>query len=361
MVAGCPGPHHAYAGGMSFFDLARGPDRVAILSDGHIQALSQSRAGVEHPWRSNERAGDVQVQMQPGAEGLRVSIRAPVTALMRVQLRWRIDVPAHLTFLGDHWERAYGDAAWRTLVAERHLPWYVLVHDGELTHGYGVAVQPNAMCCWQVDDGGVSLWLDVACGGTGVQLGGRTLEACTILTRRGVPGESAMGAARAFARLMCPMPRLPAQVIYGSNDFYYAYCSSTADDIRRDAALIGELASDPGNRPYQVVDGGWSKHHRVGCEGGPWEGNAKFPDLPRLAGDILARGCRPGLWFRPLLWEEPIPERLLLRPRGIAHELATTARILDPTVPEALAHIQVDVRRMRAWGYQLLKHDFFGL
>lgn len=37
------------------------------------------------------------------------------------------------------------------------MPWYFLASDGRATYGYGVAVQPNALCCWTADAGGVTL------------------------------------------------------------------------------------------------------------------------------------------------------------------------------------------------------------
>ena len=175
----------AYATPMSFFDLLRGPDRVVAVTDEAPVVLQHGRAGErEAPWR----AGGIEVALRGrGGDALAVTVRSPRQELTRIQLRWRLDVPAHLLYLGDHWERAYGDAAWRTLVPERPLPWYVLVHDGQVTHGYGVEVQPHALCCWQIDDHGVSLWLEVASGGRGVVLGERVLEACTLVTRPPTP------------------------------------------------------------------------------------------------------------------------------------------------------------------------------
>ena len=35
-----------------------------------------------------------------------------------------------MKILGDHWERGYGDLAWRGIEPERIMPWYMLVSDG---------------------------------------------------------------------------------------------------------------------------------------------------------------------------------------------------------------------------------------
>ncbi len=336
---------------MSFIDLLRGPDRVSAWTEVEAIELARAPAGA---WS----AVGVEARLaRQGEDALAVSVAAPGRELMRLHLRWRTDLGAHLRYYGDHWERGYGDLAWRTLVPHRHLPWYMLVHDGQVTHGYGVRTQPNAFCCWQVDDRGVSLWIEVASGGRAVALGGRALEACTIVTRRGVAGESAHAAASALARRMCPNARVPALPLYGSNDYYHAYQTSTADDIRRDAALIGELAPDASNRPYQVIDCGWQAHHVTGMEGGPWAPNRIFADMPGLARDIRDRGCKPGIWFRPLLYELDLPESMLLQPRRFKEE---RGRLLDPTVPDALEHVKRDVRAFTGWGYEIIKHDFSG-
>jgi alpha-galactosidase len=333
---------------VSFFDLLRGPDRVTAIAEDGASALVHT----DGRWS----APGVEVVIAPSDEALPVLVRAPSKPLLRLQLRWRIDTPANLLYLGDHWERAYGDAAWRSIVPERHMPWYFLAYDGQVTHGYGVAVQPNTLCCWQVDDAGVSLWLDLACGGVGVRLGERELRACTVVTRRGIAGESVSGAARAFARRMSPSPRLASQPVYGANDWYHAYAKSTGESILRDAAIVSEL-SPSANRPFQVIDGGWAKHqNKQGCEGGPWDPKPSFGDMATLAAGIRSRGARPGLWYRPLLWEEDLPAGLALaKDRFTGHE---RSHILDPTVPDALAKMRGDLQRFRAWGYELIKHDF---
>lgn len=335
---------------MSFLDLLRGPDRVVAVTDDGTHVLDGARG----EWRG---AG-IEVSTVPGEDTLPVRIRAPQASLHCVQLRWRADPPANLLYLGDAWERGYGDLAWRSLVPERPLPWYFLAYDSQLTHGYGVEVRPNALCCWQVDDAGVSLWLDVACGAKGVRLGARELHACTVATRRGVTGETAWAAAHRFLSQLCRDPRLPAEPVYGANDWYYAYGRNTADGVLRDASIVAELSPSK-NRPFQVIDAGWAKHEQregaSGAEGGPWSSNAQFGDMAALATGIRSRGARPGIWYRPLLWEEDVAaaERL---PERFPHERGL--RLLDPTVPAVLDRVRADVARIRGWGYELIKHDF---
>ena len=98
-----------------------------------------------------------------------------------------------------------------------------------------------------------------------MQLGQRTLEAATVMTRRGEGGESAFESAGRFCRILCERPRLPAAPVYGGNNWYYTYgrnCS--AADIERDAALTSDLAPAGPNRPFMVIDDGWSVTNTAG-------------------------------------------------------------------------------------------------
>jgi alpha-galactosidase len=133
--------------------------------------------------------------------------------------------------------------------------------------------------------------------------------------------------------------------VYGGNNWYYAYgrnCS--AADIERDSDLMAELAGRAKNRPFMVIDDGWSPVNTAG----PWDrGNARFPDMAKLAASMKKRGVRPGIWMRPLLTSEKVAESWKLRGKG-----------LDPTVPEVMELVRADIGRMRQWGYELVKHDY---
>ncbi len=349
-------PASASSVASALFDLVRGPDSVTAYDGPTAVQLSQSG--------SKWSAGGITVTTEPrpgdlGALTLPVTLVAPQRSLSRIHLRWRIRVTSGLRFLGDHWERGYGDLEWRALVAERVMPWYFLAHDGRVTHGYGVQSASKAMAFWRVDDAGISLWLDVRNGGSAVLLGERTLEACTIVTREGREPESPWQAARAFCALMCAAPRLPSAPVYGGNNWYYAYGENcSARSVERDADLLADLAGSTVNRPFQVIDDGW-QIASLGtgcCSGGPWRyGNAGFPDMPGLATRLKAMGVRPGIWMRPLLTHERGTEAWTLkRPQSPGRE----GRLLDPTIPEVRERIRSDIAGLVAWGYELVKHDF---
>src|SRR4030095_9053490 len=135
------------------------------------------------------------------------------------------------SILGDAWERGYGDLEWRGFVPDRVMPWYVATTDGRVTHAYGVRTGAAALCFWEIDPQGLTLWADVRSGGAGVELGQRTLTVCDIVTREGRAGETAFAAVHAFCRQMCASARMPSQPLYGSNDWYWAYGRNSAATV----------------------------------------------------------------------------------------------------------------------------------
>ncbi|HUY12101.1 MAG TPA: hypothetical protein VMX16_00535, partial [Terriglobia bacterium] len=276
----------------------------------------------------------------------------------RVHLRWSGSLAENLRFLGDHWERAYGDLEWRGYADERVMPWYFIASTGQVTHGYGVKTGAGAFCFWQVDPVGISLWLDVRNGGCGVQLGERPLLAAEVVALEGWPNSTPFQAARALCRKLCDHPRLPQESVYGSNNWYYLYgANMTVEGVLRDVEQLAELSPSGANRPYMVVDMGWGK----APEGaGPWtQDNARLPDMPDIAAQIKKRGVRPAIWVRPLLTVEALPEAWrIATPNRVGGEHKPPLFGIDPSHPEAEAHIQEGLRRIRTWGYELVKHDF---
>lgn len=326
-----------------YVEILRAPDlAIAFLEGG---PLPLAREG--NRWSGK----GVSIQIEPGAHGMPVRIEAPEVPLLRVQLRWRGAVPERWRILNDQWERSYGDLEWRGLVAERTLPWYFLAFDGRATHGYGVATGSSCFAFWQADPDGISLWLDLRNGGSPVRLGARTLEAAVIRTRRGPANESAFQAARLFCKQLCSAPRLPSAPVYGGNNWYYAYGRNcTAAAIERDSDMMAELAPAGANRPFMVIDDGWSMTNTAG----PWErGNAGFPDMAGLAASMKKRGVRPGIWLRPLCTTGEVAQSARLRPRAGARNIT-----LDPSLPETLETVRQDMARMASWGYELIKHDY---
>jgi alpha-galactosidase len=334
----------------SFADIVRPPDSVIAQTQpsGPDRALRSTRSG------RFEDAGII-VTTSSVAGALRVELASASTAIRRLRLRWNVKLDDVRQILGDAWERGYGDLEWRGFVPDRVMPWYVATSDGRVTHAYGVRTGAGALCFWQVDPRGITLWTDVRSGGAGVELGARTLAVCDVVTRQGRAGETAFASMHAFCRQMCPAgAKAPAQPIYGSNDWYWAYGKNSAATVLTDAQHIAELSPSGANRPFAVIDDGWQPERGSGAQAratiGQWDrGNDKFGDMAELAAKIRRAGSQPGIWIRPLLAPADAPDSSRL-PRDRA--------ILDPTVDTTRAKVAADIARLRQWGYDLIKHDY---
>jgi len=324
-----------------YVGILRAPDSVLVKAEsGDIQAVKNG---------GEFTGGGAIVKTAAGLKGLEITLDAPETAVKYVGLRWNSKAPDCWKYLGDAWERAYGDLEWKPLDARREMPWYFLCSNTNQTHAYGVMTGPGAMCSWRVDSQGVVLTLDVRNGGNGVRLGKRQLEVCTVVSRKGKSGETAFDAARAFCQQMCPSPRLPKEPVYGFLDWYCDYGKNSAESVRWYADYIVRLSPKGGNRPFMVIDDGWQPGAASNGGGGPWDcGNKNFPSMEQIAADIRKAGARPGLWVR-LLTAQNQPK---------AWRLERDSHFLDPSVPEVRNYIKEMVARFRGWGFVLMKHDF---
>ncbi len=342
---------------MSFAEIRNYPDNIIVQTERGCAVFDESGREYEGISKSGRwRCQDILLEIKKQDDRCMVYVTAQVTKINRIWFEWNYELQGEYRILGDAWERAYGDLEWRGIVPERVMPWYVMVHDVEekRTHGYGVETGANAMCFWKLDGHRIVLCMDVRNGAMGVDLQGRRLHAATIVSREGRSGETAFEAAKEFCKSMCAAPRLPKTAVYGSNNWYYAYGNSSADDIRKDAELLCELAPDSENRPFLVIDDGWQMTHGCCCTGGPWnKGNYKFSDMQKLAEDLKEKKLRPGLWVRPLRTYEYFSEECILHGKMTAE-----GRCLDPSHPEVLTYTENMFRGIKEWGYELIKHDF---
>lgn len=321
--------------------IQRTPDLIMLAYEGG-QYCAEPTAG-------KVCVNDITASALPKGEGLGVELTADQTPVSLIKLRWHTPEGMKGRILGDAWERTYGDAGWQGMVPYRAMPWYFLVEQENEVNGCGVKVRPGAMCFWQADPAGITLWLDVRCGGEGVILNGRTLEAAMVICRIYI-GISAYQAARKFCSVLCTDPLLPPEPVYGSNNWYYAYGHSSEEEILADTDYIARLTEGLENRPYMVVDDCWQPNRCDEYIGGPWDGgNERFPDMAGLAQKLKDKGTKPGIWFRPLLdRSESIPDDWRISHNGA----------LDPSHPGVLAKVAEDVTRICQWGFQLIKHDF---
>ena len=329
------------------------PSEVAILRSGEWMSLTGSG---DH-WTG----GPATVKLEHAGGSLAVRVHAPGLELEKIKLSWNRVFPADAKYLGDDWERSYGDLAWENVSAQRKAPWYLLVHDGHRTHAFGVRTGAGSIAYWQAAGQQLELYLDTHSGGSGVLLGDRTLLAATVITTESRAGESPFQTDARFCKMLCDHPVLPEKPVYGINDWYFAYGNNSRDLILKTTSSMMELAQDVSNRPFSVIDDGWSLPSAKGNDEYCWgddysKSNSKFGDMSLVAGEIKKLGMRPGLWTRPLLANKNDHPTALIPVRNGQKNLKQ--RYLDPTIPENLQRIGNIIRLYKEWGFELIKHDY---
>ena len=314
--------------------------------------LTTETKTVTAKWENDDyNLDDINVKLNQDNEHLAIFLTAQTSKVKWIKLRWNnLSWDKNVRFLGDAWERGYGDMEWKGMDPNRFMPWYFCAKSEAKSVCYGVKVRPSAMCFWQVDSLGMTLFLDVRCGGSGVNLKGRVIKLADVIACE-MRDCSSFEAMQEFCGQMCEDPILPKYPVYGSNNWYYAYGKSSESEILADCDYILNLTKDIENKPYMVIDDCWQEHHRLNeYNGGPWtKGNEKFPDMKALAEKLVQKGVRPGIWVRLLLNED----------ENIKNEWRLSHNnCIDPTNPEALNYIKEDIKRICNWGYTLIKHDF---
>ena len=314
--------------------------------------LTTETKTVTSKWKNDDyNLDDINVKLNQDNEHLAIFLTAQTSKVKWIKLRWNnLSWDKNVRFLGDAWERGYGDMEWKGMNPNRFMPWYFCAKSEAKSVCYGVKVRPSAMCFWQVDSLGMTLFLDVRCGGSGVNLKGRVIKLADVIACE-MRDCTSFEAMQEFCGQMCEDPILPKYPVYGSNNWYYAYDKSSESEILADCDYILNLTKDIENKPYMVIDDCWQEHHRLNeYNGGPWtKGNEKFPDMKALAEKLVQKGVRPGIWVRLLLNED----------ENIKNEWRLSHNnCIDPTNPEALNYIKEDIKRICNWGYTLIKHDF---
>lgn len=314
--------------------------------------LTTETKTVTSKWKNDDyNLDDINVNLNQDNEHLAIFLTAQTSKVKWIKLRWNnLSWDKNVRFLGDAWERGYGDMEWKGMNPNRFMPWYFCAKSEAKSICYGVKVRPSAMCFWQVDSLGMTLFLDVRCGGSGVNLKGRVIKLADVIACE-MRECTSFEAMQEFCGQMCEDPILPKYPVYGSNNWYYAYGKSSESEILADCDYILNLTKDIENKPYMVIDDCWQEHHRLNeYNGGPWtKGNEKFPDMKALADKLVQKGVRPGIWVRLLLNED----------ENIKNEWRLSHNnCIDPTNPEALNYIKEDIKRICNWGYTLIKHDF---
>ena len=305
--------------------------------------------------------GCIRYELTDDGQGLRVLLQSREHGVRFIRMRWEQPIEGDVKVMGDTWERGYGKLHWRGIDPDRNLPWYMAISNGSdslreyagrKTECFGVGVLPNCFALWNCDRGGITLTLDLRSGAAPVFLGDRVLDCATVYTAA-YTDMSAYRALQQFCRVMSPAPLLADHVVYGSNNWYYAYGKSSREEILADTRLVADLCRDAQNPPYMVIDDGWQLH----STDAPWDrGNEKFPDMARLAKEMAAMGVRPGIWVRYLINGERGERYVEGFPEACYSQ--RISKVLDPSHPLVLDYVRKTTERLVGWGYTLIKHDF---
>ena len=312
------------------------------------------------PFRFEEDlTNDVKYEYKVDGNSAKVIVYPSGSPVKYLKLRFSGDLQKVDKVFGDQWERvgirAYLE--WRSMMASRILPWYCyLLEEGKMSC-YGVKTGADCFAFFQVDTDGITLFLDLCCGADGTDLQAPLL-ACEVVELFGEKGEDCYQVACKFAKRMCENPVLPKQPIFGVNNWYWAYGDISHEIVMEETDQLIKLTKGCKHRPYMIIDDGWEKNRVIGLTGengvyigGEWEPNERFGDMRKTAEGIRAKGAKPGIWFRPLLTREELPEEVKLCQ-------ASGGTVLDPSHPFTLKKVEQEARKFVEWGFELIKHDF---
>ncbi len=274
---------------------------------------------------------------------------APVKFL---KLRFGADLSFAESVCGDTWVCCGSEKPiyWSSITGYRNLPWYFYLRGGEKMACYGVKTGADCFAFWQVDTKGITLFLNLTSGAGGTDLK-ESLVACEIVEYFAPDYQDAYKTADIFASKMCDKPNLPEKPIFGLNDWYWAYGKVTHDIVIKEIDILSGLTQGLNNKPFLVIDAGWQKLYDGDYIGGPWESSEKFGDIKRTSEEIHKKDINAGVWFRPILTREDLPEDVILR----KHDEGI---VLDPSHPYTLEKVASDVKKISSYGFRMIKHDF---
>lgn len=328
-----------------FPTIMRMPDNVKGATDENFYRFEERDEACPIKYEIKVENGSAKVTVFPSGSPVRY-----------LRLRFNADFSQVEKVYADDWARAsmVHPLEWRTIIPDRRMPWFVQLKIGETYACYGVKTGANCFASWYLDSYGITLMLNIGCGNQGTDLK-EPIVACEIVECFSNQGENAYEVAERFAGLMCEKPVFPKTPVFGTNNWYWAYGDISEEIVLQETDYLIEMAKGCKNKPYLIIDDGWQLHRKnegdMSYNGGVWEPNEKFGDMKGLVDKIHAKGALAGLWFRPLLTLGELPEEAILC-KGCHGD------ILDLTHPLVIKKAEEDARRIKEWGFDLIKHDF---
>ncbi len=326
-----------------FASVLRQPDDVKGGTERTAFRFEERKEPCPVPYEYRVEGGSAKVFVAPTSDPVRY-----------LKLRFRGDFQGADGVYGDYWARSsyVHPLEWKRVLPERVMPWFCYVQRGKKVHCYGVKTGADCFASWLIDPKGITLFLDLSNGNGGTALA-EPLLACEVVEIEKTTKDVFL-LAEEFSSMLCEKPVLPKQPVFGINNWYWAYGDISAKSVLAETDYLMQMTEGCKNRPYMIIDDGWQKHRVAGDDvyiGGEWAPNERFGDMQALCEQIHAKGAKAGLWFRPLLTREEMPDECVL-----AEEFG--GKVLDPSHPAVLEKVKGDAARIRGWGFELIKHDF---
>jgi len=102
----------------AFMNLQKIPDGITVQT-----AVSS----VELIYKNQKWQGEgVEVNTIQKSSGLLIELVSPSQAIKNIYIKWNIHSDNKMLYLGDTWERAYGNLQWLPIDSNRIMPWYFL-------------------------------------------------------------------------------------------------------------------------------------------------------------------------------------------------------------------------------------------
>lgn len=149
--------------------------------------------------------------------------------------------------------------------------------------------------------------------------------------------------------------------ILGWESWYHFGLTVSPEDVLRNAAMLGEIVTDPRFDLVQIDDG-WQR-----CYGG-WWANERWPeDMGEIVRSLAATGLRAGLWVAPFMVVPDAPGLGTEHPEWCIGDPATGTPLLDErhrrwaldaTNPEVIGFLRELGAQVRTWGFEMVKLDF---
>ncbi len=329
------------------------PDGVTAIANGEVLVLNRS---VDNSWTFR----NISVNLKNDSGVLSIKVQAPGVRLSAVTLQWKTSSGTDRNILNDQWERTYGNVSWHRPFSSEILPWYFIEYNDKKTTGFGVRTGSNSFCLWEINDGRLSLTLDTRSGGNGVELGNRELLAAEVVAMISNQDESPFNALRRFTSIMCDKAHMPAQPVYGINDWYFSYGNNSEKLIMQHTEMMAPLADGLENRPFSLIDAGWFEWAPSLVNDSGWGDNmntpnSKFSDMGNLGLKIRKMGMRPGIWTRPLCGSYKDPESLML---PLIKGREKNKPVLDPSIPENIERVKSYFQLYNKWSFEIVKFDY---